>query len=125
MPVIMFAAFAALGLLLDSKLPPTVGTVAVLDASGSVERHAREELANDRINAVEFDGKRIKETSLPAPPAGAAQPLVPRIDLTLEFPRDPAQEQALRRAAAARRTQLWRLQKRRWYTPGRAEDRKT
>jgi ABC-2 type transport system permease protein len=96
MPVIMFAAFAAIGLLLDSKLPPTVGTVAVLDASGTVEPHAREELANDRINAVEFDGKRIKETGLPAPPAGAAQPLVPRIDLTLEFPRDPALEQALR-----------------------------
>ena len=96
MPVIMFVAFAAIGMLMDSKLPPTVGTVAVLDASGTVERHAREELAPERVNAVEFDGKRMKELKLPAPPPGTAQPLVPRIDLTLEFPRDPAQEQALR-----------------------------
>jgi ABC-2 type transport system permease protein len=96
MPVIMFAAFAAIGMLMESKLPPTVGTVAVLDASGAVERYAREELAPERVNAVEFDGKRIKELKLPAAPPGAAQPLVSRIDLSLEFPRDPAQEQALR-----------------------------
>ena len=96
MPVVMFAAFAAIGLLMDSKLPPTVGTVAVLDASGSVELHAREELAPDRVNAAEFGGKGLKDAGLPAPPAGAAPVVARRIELSLEFVRDPGREQELR-----------------------------
>ena len=44
MPVVMFAAFAALGLLIGMQMTPVVGTLVVIDESGTVAAFAAEEL---------------------------------------------------------------------------------
>ena len=51
-PVLMFGAIAAIGLLVGMQVAPVSGTVALIDPSGSVAEFARTELTPEQVAKV-------------------------------------------------------------------------
>ncbi|NBX32409.1 MAG: hypothetical protein EBR07_06700, partial [Planctomycetes bacterium] len=49
MPVVMFAAIAAIGMLIGMQMTPVAGTLMVIDESGTVAAFAAEELTPEQV----------------------------------------------------------------------------
>ena len=99
-PVIMFAAIAAIGALIGSSMAPVSGTLAVLDESGRVAAFATAELAPE---ATAREMAEALERNATIMPGGAgtqamaqAAEQASRIDVRVEPVTDPAQEASLR-----------------------------
>jgi hypothetical protein len=83
-PVLMFGAIAAIGLLVGMQVAPVSGTVALIDPSGSVAEFARTELTPEQV-AKDMEEmlrrscirRRCRSPSRPAPSAPAAGPRPP------------------------------------------------
>ena len=98
-PALMFVAFLAVGWLAKSTMAPISGTLAVLDRSGRAEPFVRDELSSQRLSRLlPYDGGKETPAMLPGGEDAMAQAaaLAPKIDLSLEFSTDPADEEALR-----------------------------
>ena len=100
MPVVMFVAIGAIGALIGSQMAPVSGTLAVLDATGSVAGYLPAELAPDAIQREVRETLERNSTLLPegagAQAAAQAAASSPRVDIEVQAVAEPAQEDALR-----------------------------
>lgn len=99
MPVLMFGAIAAIGMLVGSQMAPVNGTLAILEESGQVAPFATQELDPSRIN--EDLEESVKRASKLIPGVGSnaatqAAAITPRISVAVEAFTDPLQEETLR-----------------------------
>ncbi len=99
-PVMMFAAIAAIGALIGSTMAPVSGTLAVLDGSGRVAAFATAELAPEATAREIAEALERNATIMPggAGTQAMAQAATDaaRVDVRVEPVTDPAQEAALR-----------------------------
>lgn len=91
MPVVMFAAFAALGLLIGMQMTPVVGTLVVIDESGTVAAFAAEELTPEQVAKDMQESLRRTSALKNWPGSDAAQQAtasLPSIDVKVESVQD-------------------------------------
>ncbi|NBP51476.1 MAG: hypothetical protein EBU70_09945, partial [Actinobacteria bacterium] len=100
MPVILLVVFAAVGALMNARMAPVSGTLAVIDPSGEVCAFVPEGLSPEAARAEIEEALERNSTILPA---GAAQQAAmqaaataPAVDIRVEQVTDAAQEEALR-----------------------------
>lgn len=100
MPVVMFVAVGAIGALIGSQMAPVSGTLAVIDASGTVAGYLPAELAPEAVGKELRDALEKNSTLLPAgaaeQAAAQAAKAVPRVDVRVDAVTDLSQEAALR-----------------------------
>ncbi|MFO0962727.1 MAG: ABC transporter permease [Phycisphaerales bacterium] len=100
LPVMLAMGFAAIGLLIDTKMAPVSGSVAVVDPSGAVADFVQEELSAESVQKKQARAKE-KASSIvgsgPMSSAAAAAAELPTVNLKVESIADTAQEEALRR----------------------------
>ena len=99
MPVVMFAAIAALGMLIGMQMTPVVGTLVVIDESGTVAGFAAEELTPEQV-AKDMQEALQRNSTLKNWPGGdvaqQATASLPSIDVKVESVQDATRVDELR-----------------------------
>jgi ABC-2 type transport system permease protein len=99
MPVVMFAAIAAIGLLIGMQMTPVVGTLVVIDESGTVAGFAAEELTPEQV-AKDMQEALKRNSALKGWPGSdvtqQATASLPSIDVKVESVQDATRVDELR-----------------------------
>jgi ABC-2 type transport system permease protein len=99
MPVVMFAAIAAIGLLIGMQMTPVAGTLVVIDESGTVAGFAAEELTPEQV-AKDMQEALKRNSALKGWPGSdvtqQATASLPSIDVKVESVQDATRVDELR-----------------------------
>lgn len=97
-PVLMFGAIAAIGLLVGMQVAPVSGTVALIDPSGSVAEFARTELTPEQVakDMEEMLRRNAEFKSLGAATGTQASTVLPSFEVKVDSIADAARTEELR-----------------------------
>jgi ABC-2 type transport system permease protein len=98
MPVIMFGAIAAIGMLVGMQMAPVSGTVAIVDPSGRVAEFARAELTPEQVakDMEERLSRNSEFKSLGTASGAQASTVLPAFDVTVDSVPDASRIDELR-----------------------------